>query len=356
MGFDIKVMASQAANARASDIFIKAYAPPYMRLNGKIQTLGDYPEMSPEDVETLAYGMLTAEQIGRFERKPELDFAFVVEDVARFRVNMYKQRGTIGLVLRVIPLEVYSMEELGLPDTVAKFAELRQGLVLVTGPTGSGKSTSLAAIIDLINRNRRCNIVTVEDPLEFVHKDKKAILNQREIGIDTASFNDALRAVVRQSPDVILIGEMRDVETMNVALASAETGHLVFSTVHTTSAGATMDRIINMFPPHDKPMLCLRLSDSLKGIVSQKLIPRIDRPGRIAALEVMIANPTISKLVEEGRSSQLYQAIAEGDYWGMQTMNQCLDKFYKAGIISEEEAIANAGNVTELRQMMRRRD
>lgn len=354
MSFSLHEMAEKAASVRASDIFLKAAAPPMMRLNGKITTLGDYPDLTAEDVESLTYGMLTPEQIGRFERKPELDLAFVVEDVARFRVNVYKQRGTIGMVMRVIPLEVYSIEQLGLPDTVAKMAELRQGLVLVTGPTGSGKSTSLAAIIDLINRNRRCNIVTVEDPLEFVHKDKKAIINQREIGIDTFSFNDALRSVVRQSPDVILIGEMRDVETMNVALAASETGHLVFSTVHTTSAAATMDRIINLFPPHDKPMLCLRLSESLKGILSQKLIPRIDKPGRIAALEVMVANPTVSKLVEEGRSSQLYGAIAEGNYWGMQTMNQCVDRFFKAGIISEEEAIANAGNVTELRQMMRR--
>jgi twitching motility protein PilT len=227
-------------------------------------------------------------------------------------------------------------------------------LVLVTGPTGCGKSTTLAAMIDMINENRRCNIITVEDPIEFVHPDKRSIVSQREIGIDTDSFTEALKYVVRQSPDVILIGEMRDVETMNVALAASETGHLVFSTVHTTSASETMERIINMFPPHDKPQICLRLSKTLKATISQKLIPRCDTEGRIAAIEVMIGNPTVSKLIEEGRSGQLYQAIAEGNFWGMQTMNQCLAKYLKSGMITEEEAMANAGNLTELKQMVRR--
>jgi twitching motility protein PilT len=347
-------MGAKAAQVRASDIFLKVGNQPMMRLDGRVDTLGEYPELTAEDVEGLAYSEMSHDQIGRFERRHELDFAFTEEGVARFRANVYKQRGTIGLVLRIIPLEIYTLEQLGLPGPMADLANLRQGLVLVTGPTGCGKSTTLAAIIDLINRNRRCNIVTIEDPIEFVHADHKAIINQREIGIDTDSFTDALKYVVRQSPDVILIGEMRDVETMNVALASAETGHLVFSTVHTCSAAETMDRILNMFPPHDKPMVCMRLSISLKGIISQKLIPRLDKAGRIAAVEIMVANPTISKLIEEGRAGQIYQAIAEGDYWGMQTMNQCLDKFFKAGLISEEEAMANAGNATELRQMMRR--
>lgn len=355
MSLDIKELAARAAQAKASDIFVKVGNQPMMRLNGKIRPLGeDYPELTAEDVEGLAYGIMSHDQIGRFERRHELDLAFTVEGVARFRANIYRQRGTMGLVLRVIQLEIYSLEQLGLPAPLAKLADLRQGLVLVTGPTGCGKSTTLAAIIDLINRNRRCNIVTVEDPIEFVHPDKKAILNQREIGIDTDSFTDALKYVVRQSPDVILIGEMRDVETMNVALAASETGHLVFSTVHTCSAAETMDRIMNMFPPHDKPQVCMRLSTSLKGIISQKLVPRSDKDARVAAVEIMVANPTISKLIEEGRPGQIYQAIGEGDFWGMQTMNQCLDQFFKAGIISEDEALANAGNATELRQMMRR--
>jgi len=355
LSLDIKELAARAAQAKASDIFVKVGNQPMMRLNGKIRPLGeDYPELTAEDVEGLAYCIISHDQIGRFERRHELDLAFTVEGVARFRANIYRQRGTMGLVLRVIQLEIYSLEQLGLPAPLAKLADLRQGLVLVTGPTGCGKSTTLAAIIDLINRNRRCNIVTVEDPIEFVHPDKKAILNQREIGIDTDSFTDALKYVVRQSPDVILIGEMRDVETMNVALAASETGHLVFSTVHTCSAAETIDRIMNMFPPHDKPQVCMRLSTSLKGIISQKLVPRSDKDARVAAVEIMVANPTISKLIEEGRPGQIYQAIGEGDFWGMQTMNQCLDQFFKAGIISEDEALANAGNATELRQMMRR--
>jgi len=351
---DLKELAQEAAQARASDIFFKAGSPPMMRVDGKITNLGEHPELSPDECEQLAYSIMTHEQIGRFERRHELDLAFQIDGVARFRANVYQQRGSIGLVLRIIPLVIYSLEQLGMPEALADLARQRQGLVLVTGPTGCGKSTTLAAMIDLINSHRRCNIVTVEDPIEFVHPDKMAIVNQREIGIDTDSFTDALKYVVRQSPDVILIGEMRDVETMNVALAAAETGHLVFSTVHTTSAAETLDRIMNMFPPHDKPMVCTRLSVSLKGVISQKLVPRKDTGGRIAAVEVMIANPTIAKLLEEGRSGQIHQAISEGSFWGMQTMNQCLDRLFKAGVISEEEALAHAGNLTELKQMMRR--
>lgn len=351
---ELKEIAQKSAEANASDIFLKVGSPPMVRVNGRVDTLDGYPELQSEDTEALAYSIMSHEQIGRFERRHELDLAFQMDGIARFRANIYHQRGSVGLVLRVIPLVIMNLEQLGMPPGVADLATQRQGLVLVTGPTGCGKSTTLAAMIDLINQNRRCNIITVEDPIEFVHADKKAIVNQREIGIDTDSFTDALKYVVRQSPDVILIGEMRDVETMNVALAAAETGHLVFSTVHTCSAPETLDRIMNMYPPHDKPMVCMRLSVSLRGVLSQKLIPRCDKPARIAAVEVMVANPTISKLLEEGRSSQIHQQIAEGGFWGMQTMNQCLDRYFKAGIISEDEALAAAGNATELKQMMRR--
>lgn len=352
---DIKEIAQKAAERKASDIFLKVGSPPMIRLNGKITVLDEeYPSLSNEDTETLAYSIMSHEQIGRFERRHEMDLAFTIEEVARFRANIYQQRGSMGLVLRIIPLAVFTLEQLGMPPVISDLARQRQGLVLVTGPTGCGKSTTLAAMIDLINSNRRCNIVTVEDPIEFVHPDKKAIVNQREIGIDTDSFTDALKYVVRQSPDVILVGEMRDVETMNVALAAAETGHLVFSTVHTCSAAETLDRIVNMYPPHERQQVCMRLGVSLKGVVSQKLIPRTDKPTRIASIEIMIANPTISKLLEEGKSGQIYNAIGEGGFWGMQTMNQCLAKYIKAGIIAEDEALANAGNLTELKQMMRR--
>lgn len=352
---ELKDIAAKAAQARASDIFIKVGSPPAVRINGKINILSDeFPALTQEETENLVYSVMSHEQIGRFERRHELDLAFTIEGVARFRANMYQQRNTIGMVLRIIPLDIFSLEQLGMPAVVGEIAKQHQGLVLITGPTGSGKSTTLAAMIDLINSTRRCNIVTIEDPIEFVHPDKKAIVNQREIGIDTDSFTDALKYVVRQSPDIILIGEMRDVETMNVALAAAETGHLVFSTVHTSSAAETLDRIVNMFPPHEREQVCMRLSVSLKGVVSQKLIPRCDRASRIASIEVMVANPTISKLLEEGKSSQIAGAISEGGFWGMQTMNQCLDRFVKAGVVAEEEALRHAGNLTELKQMLRR--
>jgi len=350
---DLSELLKLAVDKKASDLFLKEGAPPTLRVNGQV-TPTELDPLSAEEVRQLAYSVMTHDQIGRFEHRHELDLAFTMENVARFRANVYQQRGTIGMVLRIIPLRIYTLDELGMPPVVKDLTMHRQGLVLVTGPTGSGKSTTLAAMIDLINKTRTCNVVTIEDPIEFVHEDNKAIINQREVGIDTDSFTDALKYVVRQSPDVILIGEMRDVETMNVALAASETGHLVFSTVHTTSAAETLDRIINMFPPHDKPQICMRMATSLRGIISQKLIPRADGTGRIAAVEIMISTPTINKLIEEGRSGQLYSAISEGGFWGMQTMNQCLVRYFKAGLITEEEAILNAGNLTEMKQMIRR--
>jgi twitching motility protein PilT len=350
---ELQILLREAAKLKASDLFIKENSPPCFRVNGRIQ-LTDYPILTADDCRNLAYSVMTHEQIGRFEHRHELDLAFTIENVTRIRANVYQQRGSMGLVCRLIPLKIYSLEQLGMPPVLADMTRSRQGLVLVTGPTGSGKSTTLAAMIDLINSTRRTNIVSVEDPIEFVHPDKMSIVSQREVGIDTDSFSDAMKYMMRQNPDIIFIGEMRDLETLNVALASSETGHLVFSTLHTASAAETLDRIINMYPPQDRDQVCLRLSGSLRGVVSQKLLPRADNTGRVAAIEVMIATPTISKLVEEGRASQLYGAIAEGNFWGMQTMNQCLLKYYKAGLITEEEANANAGNITEMKQMIRR--
>jgi twitching motility protein PilT len=271
-------------------------------------------------------------------------------------MNIYAQRGSPATVCRLIPTKIRSLDDLGVPPKVKDFTTHRNGLVLVTGPTGSGKTTTLAAIIDLINQNRKLNIVTIEDPIEFVHHDKEAIVSQREIGIDTDNFNVALRHVLRQAPDIILIGEMRDLETMNIALQAAETGHLVFATVHTASAAETLDRISNMYQPHERPMLWLRLSVTLRGVLSQKLIPRADGTGRLAAIEVMDVTPTIVTMLEKGQSDDIYSAIRQAGneaYWGMQTMNQCLLRFYKAGIISEQDALANAGQYTELRQMIR---
>lgn len=342
-----------AVESRASDLFVKSGSPPALRVHGRIVPT-DLPLLSTEDTESLAHSIMTEEQIEAFKQYHELDLAFTLADVARFRCNVYRQRGAHAMVLRIVPMQIESIEGLGLPKTLEELVKPKQGLVLVTGPTGCGKSTTLAAMIDLINRNKSANIITIEDPIEFVHPDKRSVVSQREVGIDTESFYDAMKFVVRESPDVILIGEMRDAETMRVALAAAETGHLVFSTVHTTSASDTVERIVSIFPPHEKQQICLRLGSSLLGIVSQKLVPRADGTGRVVAVELMINTPTVAKLIEEGRSSQIYSAMNEGGYWGMQTMNQSLMKYWRAGVISEEDALTYAGNTTELRQMLRR--
>jgi twitching motility protein PilT len=342
-----------AVDSNASDLFIKAHSPPSLRVHGRIVPT-DLPALTTEDTERLAQSVMSEEQVGRFKDYHELDLAFTLGDVARFRCNAYMQRGSYAMVLRIVPLQIRSIEELGLPKTLEETAKPKQGLILVTGPTGCGKSTTLAALIDLLNRSRHCNIITIEDPIEFVHDDKLAVVSQREVAIDTESFYDAMKYIVRESPDVILIGEMRDAETMRVALSASETGHLVFSTVHTTSASDTVERIVSIFPPHEKQQICLRLASSLLAIISQKLVPRADGTGRVASVEVMMNTPTVSKLIEEGRSSQIYSAINEGGYWGMQTMNQSLMKFWRAGVITEEDALTYAGNITELKQMLRR--
>jgi twitching motility protein PilT len=342
-----------AVDSHASDLFLKAQSPPALRVHGRIVPT-DLPALTDEDTKRLAHSVMSEEQVRAFGDYHELDLAFTIENVARFRCNVCIQRGGHAMVLRIVPLELLSIEDLGLPKALDDLCKPKQGLVLVTGPTGCGKSTTLAAMIDVINNTRHANIVTVEDPIEFVHGDKLSVVSQREVGIDTESFYDAMKYVVRQSPDVILIGEMRDTETMRVALSASETGHLVFSTVHTTSAADTVERIVSIFPPHEKSQICLRLSTSLLGIVSQKLVPRADGTGRVPAVEVMINTPTVAKLIEEGRSSQIYSAMNEGGYWGMQTMNQSLVKYWRAGVVSEDDALTYAGNLTELKQMLRR--
>ena len=352
MALDLDEVLLRAHEMRCSDVFFKDGSPPVYRLHSKI-TRSDYPVQNGDEIRSLAYTLMTPQQIQRFEQRRELDLGFS-RPFSRFRGNVYQQKGTVGMVLRLIPLTMPTLDELGMPPVLKELPKQKQGLVLVTGPTGCGKSTTLAAMLNQINEQMPKNLVTIEDPIEFVHQDKMGIVNQREVGLDTESFQSALKYVLRQAPDVILIGEMRDTETMSICLQAAETGHLVFSTVHTPSAYETMDRIINMFPPHDKQQICMRLSNSLKGIVSQKLVPRADGTGRVGSVEVLIATPTIAKLIEEGRFGMIYQHIAEGDYWGMQTMNQCLLRYYRAGLISEEDALVYAGNSTELRQMIRR--
>ncbi len=341
--------------ARASDVFIKARSKPRMKQHSLVKDLHDsLPELDADTVRRMLSELMTERQLRLFEEHHEMDLAFEVEGKCRVRANLYKQRGSWAAVCRIVPLQILGLEDLGLPPVLGDLTQHRQGLILVTGPTGSGKSTTLAAMIDILNRNRQSHIVTIEDPLEFVHPDKNSYVSQREVGIDTEDFQPALRAVVREAPDIILIGEMRDAMTMGVALQAGETGHLVFSTVHTASAYETMDRVINMFPPHEKNHLCLRLANSLRAIIAQKLVPRADGNGRVVANEILICTPTVSKAIEDGHFSDLYHLMNEGAFWGMQTMNQSLLKYVKAGIVTEEIALNYAGVASELKQMMRR--
>lgn len=354
----IEDLLRQAFEMRASDLFIKAGSPPTVRLHGKIVPLEGFPVLGPEEPRDYCFSVMSHEQIARFEHRLSLDLAFTVGEICRVRANVYQQRQSVAGVFRLIPIQMWTLEQLWpddpqVPRVLNDLCNTRQGLILVTGPTGCGKSTTLAAMIDRINETRRSHIVTIEDPIEFVHTDKQSIVSQREVGIDTESFLDALKYVVRESPDIILIGEMRDPETMQVCMQAAETGHLVFSTVHTPSASETLDRIVNMFPPQDKKLIAQRLSNAIRAIVAQKLVPRADGSGRIAAVEIMINTPTIAKMIEDGHFGEVYRAIAEGSFWGMQTMNQCLYRYTRAGLITEEEALNYAGIQSELRQMLR---
>ncbi|MCG9895555.1 MAG: PilT/PilU family type 4a pilus ATPase [Fimbriimonadaceae bacterium] len=339
-----------------SDLFLKVGCEPRIKRFGSVSELpgGPWPVMTEEKLWELYDQVLTERQRAVFERNHEYDMSFVLPGKCRVRCNLYFQRGGPASVMRVIPSRIKSLEELGMPGSLGEQTKHKQGLILVTGPTGSGKTTTLSALIDIINAGRRVHIVTIEDPLEVEHKDKMAYVSQREVHIDTEDFMPAMRAVVREAPDVILIGEMRDTITMHTALQAGETGHLVFSTVHTSSAYETLDRVVNMFPPHEKHHLCQRLSNSLRAIIAQKLIPRKDGNGRVVCAEILICTPTVSKAIEDGAFGDLYHHMNEGAYWGMQTMNQALCRYVKADIISEEIALQNAGIVSELKQMLRR--
>jgi twitching motility protein PilT len=340
---------------RASDVFVKAGNVPMMRQHGKMVPVpGDFPVIDEFHSKRMVYDLMSEKQRRVFEETLEQDLAFTVGTYCRVRANIHWQRGTVGIVCRIIPLKVLTIDELGLPPVLKELGKHRVGLILVTGPTGSGKTTTLAGILDQINEQRSCHIVTIEDPIEFVHQDKNSYVTQREVHIDTLDFLPAMRASLREAPDVILVGEMRDTTTFQTALQAGETGHLVFSTVHTASAYETMDRIINMFPPHEKKHLCQRLANSLRAIVAQKLVPRADGKGRVAANEILICTPTVSKKIEDGLFSDLYELMNEGEFWGMQTMNQSLYKYVKAGIIDEQTALNYAGIASELKQMLRR--
>ncbi|HID08097.1 MAG TPA: type IV pilus twitching motility protein PilT [Armatimonadetes bacterium] len=358
---DLERLLRYAVDKEASDVFLKVDSPPALRVHGKVHRLKNHPPLTIDDLKEVAYCIMTEDQLTAFEKRHELDFGFTFPGVCRFRVNVYQQRGTLAMVFRIIPLRIRGIDELLLPPVLKRLCTdpmFAQGLILVTGPTGCGKSTTLAAMLDLINQTRRAHIVTIEDPIEYVYEDRLSIVSQREVGTDTASFLDALKYVLRESPDVILVGEMRDVETFHASLMAAETGHLVFSTVHTPSCTETMERIINMFPPHERPMVCLRLAKSLLAVISQKLVPLADGSGRRAAVEVMIVTPTIAKEIEEGRSGTIYQLIAkdksEGGYWGMQTMNQALSDMVREKLITPEVALRYSTNPSEMRHILHR--
>lgn len=333
-----------------SDLFIKASQRPCLRIDGDITAL-DHPEITVDEAEKLANELMTPEQQAEFKKSPEMDLAVSVRGVGRFRVNIMRQRSSIAMVFRSIQNPNFGFNDLNLPPVVRDLAEKRRGMVLVTGTTGSGKSTTLAAMINHINNVRRCHIVTVEDPIEFLHQDEAAIISQREVGFDTKSFGDALKHVLRQSPDVILIGEMRDLETISTSIAAAETGHLVLSTLHTIDAVQTIERIINYFPAYLHPQIRMELSLALQGVISQRLLPSATGKGRIPAVEVMVSTPMIKKLLHEGKTLELADYIEAGAHVGMQTFNQSLLALYRAKKVRLEDALAYATSPDEFRLM-----
>ena len=336
----------------ASDMHITTGSPPLLRIDGSIVPLKLSP-LGPVDTKQLCFSVLTEEQRSHFEKHNELDLSFGVKGLSRFRANIYMQRGAVAGAFRTIPFKILTFEELGLPPVVAEFATKPSGLILVTGPTGSGKSTTLAAIIDKINSEQRLHIITVEDPIEYLHPHKLSIVNQREVGTDTEGFKQALKYVLRQDPDVVLVGEMRDLETIEAALTISETGHLVFATLHTNSAVSTVNRIIDVFPPHQQPQIRSKLSFVLQGIVSQQLLPRHNAPGRVMALEVLVPNAAIRNLIREDKVHQIYSAMQVGqEKYAMQTLNQSLFSLYQRRLISQEEAMGRSVEVDELRMMM----
>ncbi len=336
----------------ATDLHIACDSPPLMRIDGQLTPL-PFPPLSANESKNLCYSLLTDSQRHRFEEENELDFSFGLRGLSRFRGNLFVHKGTVGGAFRLIPYEVRGLADLGLPPVVAELTKLPRGLVLVTGPTGSGKSTTLASMIDKINRERREHIVTIEDPIEFVHEHRKCLVNQREVFADTHGFSEALRHVLRQDPDIVLIGEMRDLETVASALTVAETGHLVLSSLHTNSAVQTINRIIDIFPSNQQPQVRAQLSLILQGVVSQQLLPRLDGRGRVLAVEVMIPNPAIRNLIREQKIHQIYSQLQVGQLkFGMQTMSQSLVDLYQRRLISYEEAIGHATELDELRTML----
>ena len=344
----------QMVTLKASDLHITVGTPPAIRVNGDVRRLDEYPALDAEQTQQLLYRVLSSEQQKQLEIKRQIDFAHSVPGVARFRVNVYFQRESLGGAFRVIPEEIKTLEELGLPASLHALAELPRGLVLVTGPTGSGKSTTLASVIDEVNRTRAEHILTIEDPIEFVHRHKRCIVNQREIGVDAVSFAEGLRAALRQDPDVILVGEMRDLETISTALTAAETGHLVLGTLHTQSAPSTIDRIIDVFPPSQQEQVRIMIAGSLQGVVTQALMPTADGQGRAPALEILLPDDAVRNLIRQGKVEQIYSIMQTNTSRGMQTMEQSLAELTLRGVITLETALSRSSRTEQLVGLLER--
>ncbi len=343
---EIDVLLEELVLREGSDLHLRVGEPPVYRVAGELQR-SDNPPVTKEDMENLVFSLMKPAQREMFEKNLEFDMAYEIPGVARFRVNCFRQMGNIGIVMRIIPLKIKTIDEWGFPSVLKRIAELPRGLVLVTGPTGSGKSTTLAAMIEHINQHFRKHIITIEDPIEFLHRDKLSIIEQREIGIDTKSYAEALRRAIRQNPDIILVGEMRDLETMAQTITAAETGHLVFSTLHTIDAVQTIDRIIDVFPPSQQQQIRLQLSTTLQAVITETLVRRKDGAGRVAAFEIMVCTPAIRSAIREAKTPQIYSAIQTGSRLGMIQMDQYLRNLLNQGIIEYEEALAHCTNPDE---------
>jgi twitching motility protein PilT len=352
MSLDFAAVLSRMVEVRASDVHLSPGFAPAVRVRGKITPMDDYPALTPQDTREIVYSILNDAQRKQFENNTQLDFAYAIPGVARFRVNVFFQRGAISAAFRHIPEEILSLESLGLPQVLEDFCRKPRGFVLVTGPTGSGKSTSLASMIDLINSEREEHILTIEDPIEFLHSHKKCIVNQREVGADAVDFSGALKSALREDPDVILVGEMRDLETISTALTAAETGHLVFATLHTQSTAQTVDRIIDVFPPHQQQQVRMQLSIALQGIVTQQLLPTADGSSRVCATEVLVPTPAVRNLIREGKTHQIYSAIQTSGSVGMQTMDAHLAQLVRMGKVTPQMALSRASVPEELKRLL----